>query len=118
MTLNPTAKLREPTTMLAPELSSDRQMLGEVVSASEQTKIEVWSRTDATGASGVELIEYAWGAGLGWYVQKRVALDGGQVALLHGLLGMTLPVAPAAKPLLHRPLAVREDNVIQLVFPA
>ena len=100
--------------MLAPERIADRQKLGEVVATSEQTKIEVWSRPD-TG--GVELIEYAWGAGLGWYVQKRMALDGGQTGLLQGLLGAACPPAPA-RPVIARPLAVREDNVIQLIFPA
>jgi hypothetical protein len=104
--------------MLAPHLTTDSLKLGEVVAASEQTKIEIWSHPDAAGNPTVELVESAWGAGLGWYVRKRMSLDAGQVELLTSLLGTIRPPAPAPCSVVKGPLAVREDNVIHLLFPA
>jgi hypothetical protein len=103
--------------MLAPRSETAPVKLGELPSASSQDKIEVWSRSTEEGASLLELVEYKWGSGLGWYVHKRVTLDAEQVRALQSLLGETAVFAAAATPR-PRPQVVREDNVIRLVFSA
>jgi hypothetical protein len=103
--------------MLAPRPESAPVKLGELPSASSQDKVEVWSRTTDDGSPLLELIEYKWGSGLGWYVHKRVTLDSAQVQALQALLGDTslFTAEPAPRP---RPQVVREDNVIRLLFSA
>lgn len=109
--------------MLAPHVNAGPRLLGELPATSGREKIEVWSRTDEEGATLLELVEYRWGSGLGWYVQKRVSLDSDQVRLLSGLLSSLTPVeapaAPLATPRLKRtaPAASRDGNVISLRFP-
>jgi hypothetical protein len=63
----------------------------------------------------MELVEYSWGSGIGWYVQKRVRLDAGQVEALATLLSQRTPMTP--RPKAFRPPVVRTDNIIQLLFP-
>ena len=101
--------------MLAPRIDEGQRLLGELPGASAQEKVEVWSRSAEEGTL-LELIEYRWGSGLGWYVQKRISLDSGQVEALRSLL--VAESAPLAPPRLQRPLppVVRDGNVVQLVF--
>jgi hypothetical protein len=109
--------------MLAPHAIEGPRLLGELPATSGREKIEVWSRSEEDGSTVLELVEYCWGSGLGWYVQKRVALDPDQVRLLSGLLSgfkpTETPAAPLATPGLKRtaPAASREGNVISLRFP-
>jgi len=107
--------------MLAPHDIEGPRLLGELPATSGREKIEVWSRSEEDGTTVLELVEYRWGSGLGWYVQKRVALDPDQVRLLTGLLGTLTPTEVAAPPAprLKRtvPAASREGNVIALRFP-
>jgi len=93
------------------------QKLGDLPDSSSQSKIEIWTRPGDQGASVLELVEYSWGSGLGWYVQKRLRLDAGQVDALKSLLLSREPEAPRPQRL--RPTVIRNDNdnVIQLVFP-
>lgn len=102
--------------MLAPKNPTDSRWLGELPSESAQTRVEVLTRTAEDGSPLLELVEYSWGSGLGWYVQKRLTLDATQADALRTLLG-GLPTAPQ-KPAIKRPLAIQDENVIQLVFPA
>src|SRR5687768_6037489 len=104
--------------MLAPRPEATHSKLGELPGSSEQDKIEVWSRTAEDGSSLLELVEYSWGSGLGWYVQKRLTLEGGQVAALRALLAPE--EQPLAAPRLRQPLpgVEREGNVIRLPFAA
>ena len=90
-------------------------MLGELHSGSSQDKIEVWSREAEDGTGSLELVEYSWGSGIGWYVQKRVRLDAGQVEALKAVLGVDAAPAPAPK----RPLppVVRDGNTVRILFP-
>jgi len=104
------------TEMLATQTPKDSRHLGDLPGESARTRIEVFSRTAEDGSPLLELVEYSWGSGLGWYVQKRLTLDAAQVEALRALLGDV--VTTPQKPVLNRPLAIREDNVIQLVFPA
>lgn len=103
--------------MPTPCAENDYRKLGDLPDASSQSKIEIWTRPGEDGTPILELVEYSWGSGLGWYVQKRLRLDAGQVDALKALLGASEPAAPR----LQRPLPsiVRRDNdnVIQLVFP-
>lgn len=109
--------------MLAPHGNEGPRLLGELPATSGREKIEVWSRLDEDGTAGLELVEYRWGSGLGWYVQKRVNLDADQVRLLTGLLSTLTPAeaptAPPPAPRLKRtaPATSREGNVISLRFP-
>lgn len=102
--------------MLAPETTPDYRFLGELPSEDSRTRVELLSRSADDGTAVVDLVEYSWGTGLGWYVQKRLTLDASQVDALRLLLGGVPAANP--KPTLKRPIALREDNVIQLVFPA
>jgi len=90
-------------------------LLGALPSTDRPEKIEVQSRVAADGSTLLELVEYSWGSGLGWYVQKRVTLDAGQVDGLRALLSP----AQAASPTVRRPLPAieREGNVTRLLFP-
>lgn len=102
--------------MLAPRSKAGCRKLGELPGRSRVDKIEVWERTEEDGSTLLELVEYAWGSGLGWYVQKRLTLDAGQTEALRALLG---PPAAATPPRPRRPLppVVREGNVLRVLFP-
>jgi hypothetical protein len=102
--------------MLVPRAENGYRKLGDLPGASSQSKIEVWARGADDGGDSLELVEFSWGSGLGWYVQKRVVLDAGQVEALKALLGEeTVPAAP--RPKRPMPAVIREENVIRLVFP-
>jgi hypothetical protein len=103
--------------MLVPRAENGYRKLGDLPGASSENKVEVWTRSAEDGSSLLELIEYSWGSGLGWYIQKRVVLDAGQVEALKALLGEQAPAAAAPRPKRPLPSVVREENVIRLVFP-
>lgn len=94
------------------DTNGDR-LLGELCGDTAQSKIEVWQREGEDGAALLEMVEYRWGSGLGWYVQKRMTLDNSQVEALRLLLG---PAAKPAAPARTLSSVRREDNVIQLFF--
>lgn len=102
--------------MLSPRAKDGYEKLGELPAASARHKVEVWRRSDEEGGDALELVEYSWGSGVGWYVQKRVRLDSAQVEALRTLLG----AAPASSPRPRRPLPaiVREEGAIRLLFSA
>ncbi len=107
--------------MLAPRDENGFTLLGELPAADGLEKVEVQSRTDAEGNSVLELVEYRWGSGLGWYVQKRISLDCGQAEALRAILGAHAATSTAAAPpapRLKRPAPARtqEGNVIRLDF--
>jgi hypothetical protein len=95
--------------------AKEYRKLGDLVGSSSQDKIEVWSRELEDGSGALELVEYSWGSGIGWYVQKLVRLDAGQVEALRAILGPETAPAPAPK----RPLppVVRDGNTVRIVFP-
>jgi hypothetical protein len=103
--------------MLVPRVENGYRKLGDLPGASSENKVEVWSRTAQDGSSLLELIEYSWGSGLGWYIQKRIVLDAGQVEALRALLGEEVAAAIAPRAPRLRPSVVRDENVIRLVFP-
>lgn len=107
--------------MLAPRDENGVTLLGELPAVDGLEKVEVQSRTDADGNPVLELVEYRWGSGLGWYVQKRISLDRGQAEALRSILGANAassaaPAPPA--PRLKRPAPARtqDGNVIRLDF--
>jgi hypothetical protein len=102
--------------MLAPRVESGYHKLGELPGATGHDKVEIWERPGEDGSSLLELVEYAWGSGIGWYVQKRMTLDAGQMEALRALLAPA-PETPTP-PRLHRPTppVERDGNVIRLVF--
>jgi hypothetical protein len=95
--------------------AKEYRKLGDLVGSSSQDKIEVWSRELEDGSGALELVEYSWGSGLGWYVQKRVRLDAGQVEALRAVLGAE--PAPAPTPSRPLPPVVRDGNTVRIVFP-
>jgi hypothetical protein len=103
--------------MLVPRVENGYRKLGDLPGASDENKVEVWSRSTPDGSALLELIEYSWGSGLGWYIQKRIVLDAGQVDALRALLGEETAAAVPARPPRLRPTVVRDENVIRLVFP-
>jgi hypothetical protein len=96
--------------------AKEYRKLGDLDGSSSQDKIEVWTRAAEDGSTHLELVEYSWGSGIGWYVQKRMRLDPGQVEALKALLAQT-PAEPP-RPRRTLPPIVRHGSVIQLVFPA
>jgi hypothetical protein len=100
--------------MLAPKTGSTSQKLAELPSACSEQKIEVWSRSDEDGSTLLELVEYAWGSGLGWYVRKRVSLDAGQVEALRSLFAEPKPAAAPYRR--SYPPVERDGNTVRLVF--
>jgi hypothetical protein len=103
--------------MLVPRAENGYRKLGDLPGSSSENKVEVWARSAEDGSSLLELIEYSWGSGLGWYIQKRIVLDAGQVEALRALLGEETAAVVAPRPNRPRPSVVREENVIRLVFP-
>lgn len=105
--------------MHALESESGERKLGELMCGSESSKIEVWARKTDDGGELLDLVEYSWGSGIGWYPQKRLMLDAAQVEHLRGLLEPPKPKPALAAPRLRTaPAAEREGNVIRLAFPA
>src|SRR3712207_9333388 len=80
--------------MLAPRVEKGHRKLGELPASEGHDKVEIWTRTAEEGGEVLELVEYAWGSGLGWYVQKRMTLDAAQVDALRALL-IEDPAKPA-----------------------
>jgi hypothetical protein len=91
--------------------------LGEVVNHAGEQMVELWSFTSEDGADHLELVEHNWGSGIGWYPQKRLVLDAGQISALKGLLDKVTvtPLGPAPVTVM-RP--EREDNILLLPFVA
>lgn len=106
----------------APGLAGS-QLVGELHHAGDTEKVEVWLRRREDGSPELELVQFLWGSGVGWYVHKSLALDHQQAGALHGLLG---PVASEPVPVpgheaLRRPRRLlppveQEGNVIRLKF--
>ncbi|HTE19052.1 MAG TPA: hypothetical protein VK689_11815 [Armatimonadota bacterium] len=94
----------------------ERRKLGDLQNDTSESKIEVWATPSEGGGSVLELVEYKWGSGIGWYTQKRLTLEAAQVDALRAVLGELAPPAPAPRPRVIPPV-IREDNVIQLLFP-
>lgn len=98
------------------------QSLGELEDASGETKIELLLLPDDDDGSGpkLQLVEYSWGSGLGWYARKRLTLDAEQGAGLAALLtGALAPAQQALQPFKKpsRPAVEQDGNVFRL-FPA
>ena len=100
--------VREETLLTQVNEAAEGRYLGHI-EGDDQEKVEVWLRTQPDGAAVVELTEYSWGSGLGWFPQKTLTLDLAQAAALRGMLDR-LDVSS------RRPAAERDGNVIQLVF--
>lgn len=97
------------------------ELLGELQSGSGEDRVEVWRRVGPDGAVELELLQYHWGSGVGWYVQKSMTLDAAQAALLAGLLGAGTashpdPFGTLAAPSRPRPTARQDGNLVQLLF--
>jgi len=101
------ARIGDKQPMLARKPELDTRYLGTAEDASGQTRLEITSRVDQNGATRVELTQFAWGAGIGWYAQKTLALDEQQVGEILQVLGRTRRHMPRARP---------TDNVIVLPF--
>ncbi len=101
--------------MLKPHAVSGDRKLGDLPGSSDHDKIEVWERTDEEGNPLLEIVDLSWGSGIGWYVQKRVTLEAGQIEGLKALLSEGAPVAPRLKRSL--PPVIHQENVIRIVFP-
>jgi hypothetical protein len=104
-------------TMPTPCAENEYRKLGDLPDAASQSKVEIWTRPGDDGAPVLELVEYSWGSGLGWYVQKRLRLDSGQVDALKTVLGINETAAPRPQRLMPAVVRNDSDNVIQLVFP-
>ena len=102
--------------MQALQPAEGRRKLGDLQNETSENKIEVWATPGEGDGSALELVEYKWGSGIGWYAQKRVTLEAAQVDALRSILEQIAPPPPAPKPRLVPPV-LREDNVIQLLFP-
>ena len=103
-------------TSTAPEPIS----LGELEDSAGETKVELLRLPDDGSGAKLQLVEYSWGSGLGWYARKRLTLDAEQGAGLASLLTAALaPVPTVSQPLTRafRPAVEREGNVIRL-FPS
>ncbi len=102
--------------MQAVQPAGGRRKVGDLQNDTSETKIEVWASPSEGDGSALELVEYKWGSGIGWYAQKRVTLEAAQVDALRAILEQLAPPAPAPKSRVVPPV-LREDNVIQLLFP-
>jgi hypothetical protein len=94
--------------------------LGELEDACGETKIELLQLPDDGSGPKLQMVEYCWGSGLGWYVRKRLTLDAEQGAGLAALLAAAFaPTQQAVQPFRRpsRPGVDQEGNVIRL-FPA
>lgn len=101
---------------LAP--ADEVRSLGEATNAAGDTKVELLLRTEAGSDSRLELVEYSWGSGLGWYSRKRLTLDMEQGAALAAMLSAAFtPKAPLTRPRC-RPAIEQEGDDIRLLFPA
>jgi hypothetical protein len=99
----------------------ESQSLGELEDAAGETKIELAQLPDVGNGLSLQLVEYSWGSGLGWYARKRITLDADQAAGLASLLTSALtPARTAGLPTRPNPVtrgAEYDGNVIRL-FPA
>src|SRR5688500_8324575 len=64
--------------------SPARQLVGELYSADNHRKVEVWR---CGAGAELEIRQLLWGSGVGWYVQQSLTLDAGQSGGLQALLG-------------------------------
>jgi hypothetical protein len=104
--------------MLAPGTRSGTAKLGELPAASPEDKIEVWERVADDGTAFLDLVEYSWGSGLGWYVRKRVSLEPSQVEALAGLLGVQRAAPTPSRPTRPLPPVERDGNTLRIHFDA
>ena len=102
--------------MLAPQSDRGSYKLGELPGSSDESKIEVWSRHSDEEGELLELVEYSWGSGMGWYVQKRLTLDASQVDALRMLLGNGITATAPPRPKRLAPPVEQEGNVLRLMF--
>jgi hypothetical protein len=72
---------------------STEVILAEIPGASENERLAVVHRHDATG-SRVELRQQTWGEGIGWFTQTTLPLAPQQLADLRAALGGTSVAAP------------------------
>ena len=105
-----------------PTPTFEPQSIGEIEDARGETKIELVELPDDGSGPKLQLVEYSWGSGLGWYVRKRLTLDSEQGAGLAALLTAAVaPALPSTQPLKtrqQRPLVEENGKVIRLFAPA
>src|SRR5437868_1595716 len=104
----------------APGLAGS-QLLGELHHDADSERVEVWLRRRGDGSPELELVQFLWGSGVGWYVHKSLVLDSQQAGALHALVGPVASepapaLAPSARPRRSLPPVEREGNVIRLKF--
>src|SRR5262245_52153404 len=102
------------------------ELLGELNSADGQERVEVRLRSDENGRPTVELAQFHWGSGVGWYLQKTMILDGAQAHAFQALLApiaasLTPPPTPSAAPRRRAPprelpRVEQDGNVVRLLF--
>lgn len=68
-------------------------MLAEIPGSSENERLAVVHRHDATG-SRIELRQQTWGEGIGWFTQTTLPLAPQQLADLRAALGGASTMAP------------------------
>jgi hypothetical protein len=105
-----------PATHRALAPAEELRCLGEVTNAAGDTKVEVVLRAAAGEEPLLELVEYSWGSGLGWYSRKRLTLDAAQGAALAGMLGAQFAPKEAPVRKRRRPAIRQEGNVVHLLF--
>jgi hypothetical protein len=98
--------------------SDEIRSVGEIPSASGETKVELQWRAGEDDQPRLELVEYSWGSGLGWYPRKRLTLDCEQGAALAALLSAEFAPASVPAPPRRRPALEEDGNVVRLLFPA
>jgi hypothetical protein len=66
--------------------AGQQKLLGQLEGENEQEKVELVLHHTAEGSATLEVRSLRWGPGIGWYVQKTIALDPAQVHRLDHLL--------------------------------
>jgi hypothetical protein len=62
--------------------------VGAIHGRTPQEQLEVVLQQDGEGQWGLTLIAQGWGAGIGWYPQKTIALDASQIEPLQRMLAI------------------------------
>jgi hypothetical protein len=71
--------------------------LGVIDGRTAQEQLEVVLQQDGEGRWGLTLVAQSWGAGIGWYPQKTIALDASQIEPLQRMLAIAQGVTRQAK---------------------